>query len=70
MANKWRVKLYDNEDIPWDLVMICHVYPDVHRWIKSKTLRATHFTSLDDAKQTVETFIKNDGDYNVKIVEI
>lgn len=70
MGKKWRVKLYDNENSPWDLVLICHEYPDVHRWIKSKTLRATHFRSLEDAKQTVKTFIESDGHYNSKIFEI
>jgi hypothetical protein len=70
MAKKWRVKLYDDKNNPWDLVLICHQYPDVYRCIKSKNLRATHFTSLEDAKKYLKKFIDNDSLYDSKIIEI
>ena len=63
---KWRVKLYDVNNKPWDLVRVCHQFPDVHRWIAHDTIRATHFTSLDEASKAVKAFIKmnNEDRYN------
>lgn len=69
---KWRVKLYDVNNKPWDLVGVCHQFPDVHRWIAHDNIRATHFTSLDEARKALEAFKKsnNQDRYNAKIIEI
>ncbi|MBO6533551.1 MAG: hypothetical protein JJ909_20215 [Roseivirga sp.] len=69
---KFRVKLHDENNNSWELVSICHIYPDVHRWVALKDIRATHFISKEDARKALDNFQnnRNNAKYSGTIIEI
>jgi hypothetical protein len=70
MGKRCRVQLYDENDEPWDLVMVSHHYPDLFRGVALKNIRATHFKSFEEAQNALKVFQKQGNQYRGEIKEI
>nr|WP_298931004.1 hypothetical protein [uncultured Allomuricauda sp.] len=70
MKKRCRVKLFDENNEAWNLVMVSHHYPDVFRGVALKNIRATHFKSFEEAQNALEVFKKQGNKYRGEIHEI